>query len=713
MTAGTPAVGASFGGEPAARTEGLVTLVTGATFCLSGRTGDISPDAAQGFFFRDTRLLSLWALRVRGRALQVLSVTRDEPYRATFLSRLVPEGAETEVLLERVRYVGDGMREDLRVRNLGREPVTLALSLSVGADFADLFAVKEGRLALDRSARVQVERDGLLLGDPSAPGPSYARVTAPGANCSPGGLQFEVELGPRSEWGSTVLVGPGVNGQDVPGSFELDVPLAAAAPARQLHRWRSTAPRIETGHPGLARTLLRSLEDLGSLRIVDPEHPGEVAVAAGSPWFMALFGRDSLLSSYMALPLDPDLAMGTLAALARYQGAAVDPLTEEQPGRILHERRLGVDFPLARGGGHVYYGTADATPLFVMLLGELRRWGHGGEGLDRLLPHADRALEWVEHYGDRDRDGFVEYAATSEHGLRNQGWKDSWDGVSFADGRLAEPPIALAEVQGYVYGAYVARAHLAHETDDEVTARRYWEKATRLKEAFNEAFWLPDRGYYAVALDRDKQPVDGLASNMGHCLWTGIIDPEKAASVAAHLVSPEMFTGWGVRTLATSMARYNPMSYHNGSVWPHDNALIAHGLMRYGFVDEARSIATGLLAAAERLDGALPELFCGFTRDEYAAPVPYPTSCAPQAWAAATPVHLVRTLLRLDPFLSRKRVWFAPVWPDRYGSLRITNLPLAGRRAEVTVGSDGVHLHGLDQDVEVVRAPREPLAVPV
>jgi glycogen debranching enzyme len=273
--------------------------------------------------------------------------------------------------------------------------------------------------------------------------------------------------------------------------------------------------------------------------------------------------------------------------------------------------------------------------------------------------------------------------------------------------------VALAEVQAYVYGAYVARAHLAHEADDQETAHRWWAKATHLKQAFNEAFWLPDRGHYALALDRDKRPVDALASNMGHCLWTGIVDREKAGSVAAHLMSPEMFTGWGVRTLATSMARYNPMSYHNGSVWPHDNALVVQGLMRYGFVEEASRVATALLEAAGSLDGALPELFCGFDRDEYPAPVPYPTSCAPQAWAAATPVHLLRTLLRLDPFLSRRRIWFAPVWPDSYGSLRITNLPLAGGRAEVTVGSDGVHLGDLDQDIEVVPAPRDPLAVPV
>jgi glycogen debranching enzyme len=282
--------------------------------------------------------------------------------------------------------------------------------------------------------------------------------------------------------------------------------------------------------------LNRSQSDLGSLRIFDDEHANRVAVAAGAPWFMALFGRDSLLSSYMSLLVDPNLAAGTLQTLAGMQGTKVDPDSEEEPGRIPHEVRLGVTAGMALGGT-AYYGTADATPLFVATLGELSRWGLGDDIIEPLLPHADRAMEWIEHFGDRDGDGFVEYMRPNPHGLLNQGWKDSWDGINFADGRMAEPPIALCEVQGYVYAAYVGRSLLARWSGDSELERHWAERAAVLKRLFNERFWLPDKGYFAIALDKDKQPVDSCASNMGHCLWVGIVDEDKAPMVAKHLMS--------------------------------------------------------------------------------------------------------------------------------------------------------------------------------
>jgi glycogen debranching enzyme len=458
----------------------------------------------------------------------------------------------------------------------------------------------------------------------------------------------------------------------------------------------------------LVRTLERSRADLGALRIFDPDHPDEVVVAAGAPWFMALFGRDSLISSYLALPVDPSLALGTLHALARHQGTSYDSVTEEQPGRILHEVRLGVD-PWLGGRRHVYYGTIDATPLFVMLLGELRRWGIDREEVDRLLPHADRALAWIERDGDRDGDGFVEYQRTSASGLYHQGWKDSRDGVNFADGRLAEAPIALSEVQGYVYSAYLARAFFADEAGDRPLFVHWRDRAARLRDAFNQRFWLPDLGWFAVGLDRDKRPIDALASNMGHCLWTGIADPDKAVLVAKRLLSPEMFSGWGVRTLATTMGAYNPVSYHNGSVWPHDNAIIAAGLMRYGLVEPAQRVATAILQTAAAYDGRLPELLCGFDRTEFPGPVPYPAACSPQAWAAASPVHLLRVLLRCDPWIPRGQLWIDPALPPFVGQLRIERLPIAGGRVTVTVDGTRLQLTGLPAGIEVIRRGRDPL----
>ena len=372
----------------------------------------------------------------------------------------------------------------------------------------------------------------------------------------------------------SVQVMPVLDGVEIPPRYGTGQPIETSQPAARHEAWRQTAPTVSTPEERLSSVLATSAEDIGALRIFDPDHPDRVVVAAGVPWFMTLFGRDSLLTSWMLLPVDPTVALGTLQTLAHLQGSRVDPLTEEEPGRILHEVRSGLDAEMTLGGSNLYYGSVDATPLFVMLLGELRRWGLATADVDALVPHADRALEWIEEYGDRDGDGFIEYRRATDRGLINQGWKDSFDGINFASGNLAEPPIALAEVQGYVYAAFLARAHFAREAGDAEVARHWADRATAMKRRFNEAFWLADRGYFAIALDAEKRPVDGLASNMGHCLWTGIIDEDKAAAVVDHLMSPEMFTGFGVRTLGTTMGAYNPMSYHNGSVWPHDNAIV-------------------------------------------------------------------------------------------------------------------------------------------
>jgi glycogen debranching enzyme len=370
--------------------------------------------------------------------------------------------------------------------------------------------------------------------------------------------------------------------------------------------------------------------------------------------------------------------------------------------------RFGMQASLWLGGGSVYYGSADATPLFVMLLGELRRWGLERRVIDELLPHADRALDWITEHGDCDGDGFVEYARSSDLGLANQGWKDSFDGVTFESGQIASPPIALAEVQGYVYAAYLAKSHFCAEREDHDGAASWAQRAEELKERFNREFWLSDKGYFALGLDGDKRQIDSLASNQGHCLWTGIVDAGKASAVARNLTGPEMFSGFGIRTLAASNTAYNPMSYHNGSVWPHDNAICAAGLMRYGFVREAQQVAMGILEAAEMFGGRLPELFCGFDRAEFAEPVPYPTSCSPQAWASAAPFHLLRTLLRFDPSVPSGMLWCDPAVPERFLPLHIESLHVAGARVSVDVDTDNWSLDGLGEILTLVRSGRDP-----
>ncbi len=665
-----------------------LTLVDGSTFCISDPAGDFH-GGVHGLFVRDTRVLSRWELDVDGRIPDRLSSRTTEPYAAEVLGSVRPRTGPGHLLVVRRRYVGDGMREDLGVRNHTSSPQVVTLTVTADADFADVFEVKEDR-AGDRPSQVTTDAAGRLVVMGERAGHEL-RVTldAPGARVIGRTLRFHLELPPGGEWEGSVEVAPTIGAARVRPRHPVGLPPEHSVPAANLRAWRRSSPRVSTGSADLARVLGRSIEDLGALRIFDPEHPERPVVAAGAPWFMAVFGRDSLLTSLMVLAVDTGLAVGTLETLAAHQGSATDPETEEQPGRILHEMRFGPATALPLGGGDAYYGTADATALFVIALGELDRWGtHPAEVL-ALLPHAERAMAWVTGPGDRDGDGFVEYARTSPSGLLHQGWKDSRDGVTFADGTLAEPPIALLEVQAYGYAAHRALAALLRRHRGGRGAAEHDRRADRLRAAVDERFWLPDRGWYACALDGHKRPVDALTSNMGHALWAGVVEGPRAARVAELLVSPEMFSGWGTRTLASTMGAYDPLSYHNGSVWPHDTALCAAGLARYGFRDEAARLGAAVLDAARHFDGSLPELFCGFSRDEFAVPVGYPTSCSPQAWAAAAPLLLLQTLLGFDPSVVTSGAGLTPAVPPQYLPLRVDDLQVGDARYAVEVTEDG------------------------
>jgi glycogen debranching enzyme len=343
-----------------------------------------------------------------------------------------------------------------------------------------------------------------------------------------------------------------------------------------------------------------------------------------------------------------------------------------------------------------------------MLVGELSRWGSRREEVDALLPAADAALGWITDYGDKDGDGYIEYQRTTDHGLQNQGWKDSWDSMRFADGSLAATPIALCEVQGYVYAALVARGHCATEAGDHELAASLRARAIELKRRFNEDFWVEtaDGGYFAMGLDRDKKKIDGVGSNQGHCLWTGIVDEDKAVHVARTLMSDGMFSGWGVRTLSTGNEGYNPISYHCGSVWPHDNAITAAGLMRYGFVDEAHRVMQGLVDASPWFGSRLPELFSGMARDGLPFPVSYPTSCSPQAWAAASPLLFLRTLLRFEPDIRNAKLHLAPAIPDWIGRLRLERIPIMGAHLGIEVEGEAVRVVDVPDGLEIVSDPR-------
>lgn len=668
-----------------------LTLVEGPAFAISLPSGDMVPGFPHGLFFRDTRFLSGLRLRMNGQWPEPLGATITDPFSAAFVLRDPPKPgqADSHLMLFRNRYIGRGMREDVVVHNYGLEPAFCAVELLVEADFADLFEVKESR----------VEKVGELTASVAGSRISWSYRRdwfSRGAHLdfsvepqlSPTGARFEVIVPAGGEWSLCLQLTPVVDDEEVTPRHLCGRPVERSTPVARLEAWRRSLPTITADDDSFGALLDRSAEDLAALRLFDPEHPDRTVVAAGAPWFMTLFGRDSLITSWMAMLIDSDLALGTLQTLAEFQGHDENPITEEQPGRILHEMRFGESSELGLGGGRVYYGSVDSTPLFVMLLGELQRWGNRRREVDVLLPAADRALRWIDEYGDRDGDGYVEYERSSDLHPRNQGWKDSNDSTRFADGRSAEPPVALCEVQGYVYAALTARAHFATEQGDDGYAEKLSKRAAELKRRFNDDFWLEERGWLAMGLDRDKQPLDALTSNMGHCLWTGILDEDKAAAVGERLLSPELFSGWGIRTLATSMTGYNPISYHNGSVWPHDNAICAAGLMRYGLVEAAHRVMEGIVAAAPYFGNRLPELFAGLSRADVPFPVRYPASCSPQAWAAASPLLLLRSMLHFDPDIRNERLHLAPDVPDWIGRLTLERVPLMGGHVSLEVEGD-------------------------
>lgn len=692
---------------------GDVTMVEGQTFSISDRGGDMWSSRPHGLFVLDTRVLSDLELRVNGHRLESVAVASPEPFGATFVGRPPPAAgqADADVVVFRRRFVGRGMRERIAVTNYGREPVELAIELTYGTDFADLFEVKEGRAhdgpvepeSLDGGARVRFT-------DPRS---GHGRrveleLSVPPDEADAGRASWRPTLAADQTWDLCIQVTVEVDGRPIEPRFTCGSDDGSSLPAERLASWRARLPKVRSDHPDLPACVSRSGEDLGALRIFDPAHPDVPIVAAGAPWFMTVFGRDSLLTAWMTMIADPSLAGGIARILARFQGREDRDDNEEEPGKILHEMRFGTSAGLALDGGRCYYGSVDATPLFVMVVGELARWGADDALVGELMPHVDAALEWITTRGDADGDGYVEYRRRTPLGLVNQGWKDSWDAIRFADGRLAEAPIALCEVQGYAYAAYRARAHFARSAGDAALAAQWDERADALRRQFNEDFWLDEEGTFALGLDGDKRRVDAVTSNVAHCLWTGIVDDERAASVADRLLADDQFSGWGLRTLASSMSGYNPVSYHNGSVWPHDNAIAAAGLMRYGFVDHAHRIIEGQLGAAARNGDRLPELFAGFSRGELDVPGAYPAACSPQAWAAASPLLWLRTLLRLDPSVPSGRIHVDPALLPSMERLTVEGIRCGDQVLDVKV-EGGPAEAGLSAGAcELREAPRPP-----
>lgn len=668
---------------PPACTHERQAIKHGDVFVVSHTDGQIHPgcNCGQGVYYHDTRFLSGLTLELEGRSPVVLAFSAEH----NFFSRMEAmndawenpgrPGVKRETMhISATRLVDGGVQEHIAVRNFNKFDVQTKLTVEIRADFKDIFEVRgffgksrpgtflhprhEGKQAeliyVGADGRVRHTRLAFDRAPASIEAMSWPETHETGVR-----VTWDVEMAARGgAWEVALSATPCIDGAGSHGKDdEPQAPIGLARIEELKDAREAGLTRITSPHPGFQQFVTRGIEDLLTLCMPTPDG---LFPTAGIPWYCCPFGRDSLITAIQSLPLSPEFAIATLKYLARHQGTKVDPYHEETPGKILHELRRGELAELGETPFSLYFGTIDATPLWLVLLSETYRWTGDLALVRQLWPHALAALEWLDTYGDIDGDGFVEYAASDEKGLSNQGWKDSFDSVVHGDGTLASAPIALSEVQGYTYDARRRMAELARLLGESALADKLAGQAASLKQQFNEAFWCAEEGFYAIALDGGpchqtgtggKRRVRSKTSNPGHGLWSGIIAEDRVPDVVSGLMAPDMFNGWGIRTMSTNDPNYNPISYHDGTVWPHDVSLIVQGMANLGYKDAVARVLTGLYQASEHFDyQRLPELFCGFDRESrFAKPVPYPVACSPQAWAAGTPLLLLTAALGLQP----------------------------------------------------------------
>lgn len=646
------------------------TVLNGSTFLVTDEEGR-QTRGHDGFYHRDTRHLDSYRLAASTDLLETLEVVDVRPGERLFhLCDPLEEGTRT-LLVSRRQAVTDGLYEQIRVANLTNEPLETTLTLALGTAFEDLFEVRGYTSEPHRVRDVAVERDPdvgrsvdrvTFRYDPADLDTAWeTTVTVTGGGVGDGvsgegradaTVEFDLDLGPRQECLRYVAVDTDAPSDDPEAAYGT----ALNAVADREAAWNDATEDLTTDHVGSlvdleswTDVLEESRENLLELRLETEQGP---VFAAGVPWFATAFGRDSLIAAFQALPLTTAPAKGTCRYLAAHQADAVDEFRHAAPGKILHEIRHG-ELTLREEVPHApYYGTVDATALFVVLVHETWAWTGDDAFVEEVWPHVERGLAWLDEYGDRDDDGFLEYptGGGDSGGLTHRAWKDSGDGIVHPDGTHPEGPLAVAEAQGYAYDAKRRAAALARDVMDAPDLAATLDSAAAdLRERFDDAFWLPDEEFYAVAVDGNGNPVETVTTNPGHCLWSGLPPETRANAVVDRLVADDMFSGWGVRTVSATHPVYNPQSYHLGSVWPHDSSLVALGMARYGRVDAACRVAEGLVEAARiRGNDRLPELFAGFSRDETEVPVEYGEACEPQAWAAATPLACLRVVTERD-----------------------------------------------------------------
>jgi glycogen debranching enzyme len=703
--------------------EGAVVLKNDRLFLLTDRRGDITPPGrcSLGLFHDDTRILSHYALTLAGGPASLLSTQVLGPY-ASQIDLTVTDLAfggirwdpKHAVHVRREILLGDTLVERLTLSNYLPRAIDSWVELSLGCDFADIFEVRGWkRERRGEFLAPDVGTDSLLFTYQGVDG-RVLRVASffsrPPDRVSAHGAHWRITLEPNRQRELSWEVQPEEASGDPPRTVAVFVDGLADRRRATLNasydRWRADCSHWSSDVEIFDAALTRNIDDLRALYV---EADGDQVISAGIPWYSTVFGRDSIITSLETLSLNRRIAVDTLRYLARRQGAREDPFTEEQPGRILHELRRG---EMARAGEipHVpYYGTIDATPLWIVLLHETWRWTGDDRLVRELLPHARRALEWIDRYGDLDGDGLVEYARTSEKGLVNQGWKDSSDGVPYPDGRVPAPPVALVEVQGYVYDAKVRAATLFEHVGDAAFAAQLRAQAEALRRQVMDRFWLEELGTFAIALDGEKRPIPTVATNAGHLLWSRLADDSAAARMAETLLAPDMFSGWGIRTLSARHGVFNPMSYHNGSVWPHDNALIVMGLSHYGFASRALPVVTAAHDTAAAMEfNRLPELYCGMSRAHGTRPVLYPVSCWPQAWASGAMFLMLQAVLGIFPEAQSGLLHVRnPVLPSFMRELTINGLGVGRSRVSLHFRRHGartlVNLFGIEGEPLQVR----------
>ncbi|MHB1411727.1 MAG: amylo-alpha-1,6-glucosidase [Thermoleophilia bacterium] len=671
----------------------------GELFLYSDIEGNVAREdtSGLGLYYQDTRFLSAFNLSLFGSRPVLLSSTADRGFMSqielTNTDFMTPEGMvvpQETINIRRIRVINSKLYELIRIKNYNLFPVDVSVEIEFDADFADMFEVRgTKRTKYGTRLAAKVTGDSILLayhGLDAILRKTDIRLETPPTKIEATTAIYRFQLKPlerrviRFEVQPLLPTTPASNGEDFSK--------AIGTVRKSYEQWFASTAQIDTDNELFTAVLRSSQRDI---RMLATQTEFGFFLSAGVPWFVTPFGRDTIITCLQTMMLDAQPAMETAKVFTQLQGKSVDPWRDEEPGKIFHEVRRG-ELANIRAIPHTpYFGSADSTALYLIMISDIVKWTGDLEFARSMTGAIDQALKWIDEYGDADGDGFIEYETRSRRGLVNQGWKDSGNSVVHTDGALAQPPIALSEVQAYVYYAKRRMAQLFGLLGDPERAAALDKQALALKARFNEVFWLPREGYFAMALDRDKKPVKTVTSNPAHGLWARIIDEDKAAQMVERLMLPDMFSGWGIRTLSKSSINYNPMSYHNGSVWPHDNAIIIRGLKKYGYDREANAVSSGLFEAALHHDYyRLPELFCGFTKRSISRPVNYPVACSPQAWAAGSIFMILQAMLGIEADAPTNTVYVnSPSLPSWLKEADIRDLRVGKEKLSLKFRRDG------------------------